>query len=59
MISVAVAIDLVTRLRRDSAEHFHFYTPNRAELSYAICHALEIRRGPRPRVVPGIAFRKS
>jgi methylenetetrahydrofolate reductase (NADPH) len=49
MISAAVAIDLVTRLRREGVEHFHFYTLNRAELSYAICHALGIRPAVAPR----------
>ena len=50
MISAAVAIDLVTRLRSEGVEHFHFYTLNRAELSYAICHALEIRPAASSRV---------
>jgi methylenetetrahydrofolate reductase (NADPH) len=28
---------------------FHFYTLNRAELTYAICHALGLRPPPRTR----------
>jgi len=48
MIAAAVAIELVTRLRREGVEHFHFYTLNRAELSYAICHALGRRPAPAP-----------
>jgi methylenetetrahydrofolate reductase (NADPH) len=47
MIAAHVAIDQVQRLRRHGVEEFHFYTLNRAELTYAICHAL----GLRPRVV--------
>jgi len=43
MISAAVAIELVERLRGEGVEHFHFYTLNRAELTFAICHALGIR----------------
>ncbi len=43
MISAAVAIDLVTALEREGVEQFHFYTLNRAELTYAICHALGLR----------------
>ncbi|HEX4151380.1 MAG TPA: methylenetetrahydrofolate reductase [NAD(P)H] [Steroidobacteraceae bacterium] len=43
MIAAHVAIDQVQRLRRHGVEEFHFYTLNRAELTYAICHALGIR----------------
>jgi methylenetetrahydrofolate reductase (NADPH) len=43
MIAANVAIDQVQRLRQHGVEEFHFYTLNRAELAYAICHALGIR----------------
>jgi methylenetetrahydrofolate reductase (NADPH) len=43
MIAAHVAIDQVQRLRAHGVEEFHFYTLNRAELAYAICHALGIR----------------
>ena len=43
MIAAHIAIDQVQRLRRHGVEEFHFYTLNRAELTYAICHALGIR----------------
>lgn len=43
LIAAAVAIEQVETLRRNGVEHFHFYTLNRAELTYAICHALGIR----------------
>jgi methylenetetrahydrofolate reductase (NADPH) len=46
MIAANVAIEQVQRLRQHGVEEFHFYTLNRAELAYAICHAL----GLRPRV---------
>jgi methylenetetrahydrofolate reductase (NADPH) len=46
MIAANVAIEQVQRLRQHGVEEFHFYTLNRAELTYAICHAL----GLRPRV---------
>jgi methylenetetrahydrofolate reductase (NADPH) len=46
MIAANVAIEQVQHLRRHGVEEFHFYTLNRAELTYAICHAL----GLRPRV---------
>jgi methylenetetrahydrofolate reductase (NADPH) len=43
MIAAHVAIDQVQRLRQQGVEEFHFYTLNRAELTYAICHAMGIR----------------
>jgi methylenetetrahydrofolate reductase (NADPH) len=43
MIAANVAIEQVQRLRRHGVDEFHFYTLNRAELAYAICHALGLR----------------
>jgi methylenetetrahydrofolate reductase (NADPH) len=43
MIAAHIAIDQVQRLRQHGVEEFHFYTLNRAELTYAICHALGLR----------------
>jgi methylenetetrahydrofolate reductase (NADPH) len=43
MIAAHVAIDQVQRLREHGVDEFHFYTLNRAELAYAICHALGLR----------------
>ena len=43
MIAANVAIEQVQRLRSHGVEEFHFYTLNRAELTYAICHALGLR----------------
>jgi methylenetetrahydrofolate reductase (NADPH) len=43
MIAANVAIEQVQRLRLHGVEEFHFYTLNRAELTYAICHALGLR----------------
>lgn len=43
MISAAVAIEQVHRLQREGIDEFHFYTLNRSELTYAICHALGVR----------------
>jgi methylenetetrahydrofolate reductase (NADPH) len=45
LISAAVAIEQVEELRRHGVREFHFYTLNRAELTYAICHALGVRAG--------------
>jgi methylenetetrahydrofolate reductase (NADPH) len=43
MIAAHVAIEQVQRLQRHGVEEFHFYTLNRAELTYAICHAMGLR----------------
>jgi methylenetetrahydrofolate reductase (NADPH) len=43
MIAANVAIEQVQRLRQHGVQEFHFYTLNRAELTYAICHALGLR----------------
>ena len=43
MISANIAIEQVERLQRHGVNEFHFYTLNRAELTFAICHALGIR----------------
>lgn len=43
LIAASVAIEQVRRLQEHGVEEFHFYTLNRAELTYAICHALGIR----------------
>lgn len=43
LIAASVAIEQVARLRREGVQEFHFYTLNRAELTYAICHALGLR----------------
>ena len=43
MIAASVAIEQVQELTRHGVREFHFYTLNRAELTYAICHALGVR----------------
>ncbi len=43
MIAAHVAIEQVQRLLEHGVDEFHFYTLNRAELTYAICHALGLR----------------
>jgi methylenetetrahydrofolate reductase (NADPH) len=48
LIAAAVAIEQVQALVRHGVHEFHFYTLNRAELSYAICHALGLRPRPPP-----------
>ena len=43
LIAANVAIEQVNKLRAEGVNEFHFYTLNRYELTYAICHALGIR----------------
>lgn len=43
LIAANVAIEQVQLLRRAGIDEFHFYTLNRSELTYAICHALGVR----------------
>jgi methylenetetrahydrofolate reductase (NADPH) len=43
LISASVAIDQVHTLQKHGVDQFHFYTLNRSELTYAICHALGVR----------------
>ncbi|MFO7306372.1 MAG: methylenetetrahydrofolate reductase [Gammaproteobacteria bacterium] len=43
MIAASVAIEQVQHLQKHGVEEFHFYTLNRAELTYAICHTLGVR----------------
>jgi methylenetetrahydrofolate reductase (NADPH) len=43
MVAAAVAIEQVQQLASEGIDEFHFYTLNRAELTYAICHALGVR----------------
>ena len=43
LIAAAVAAELCGQLYAGGVRHFHFYTLNRAELSYAICHLLGAR----------------
>jgi methylenetetrahydrofolate reductase (NADPH) len=50
MIAANVAIEQVQTLRRHGVNEFHFYTLNRAELTYAICHALGLRPQSEARV---------
>jgi methylenetetrahydrofolate reductase (NADPH) len=44
LIAASTAIEQVEGLQREGVGAFHFYTLNRAELTYAICHALGRRQ---------------
>jgi methylenetetrahydrofolate reductase (NADPH) len=43
LIAASVAIEQVRLLEKQGIEEFHFYTLNRSELTFAICHALGVR----------------
>ena len=43
LIAATLAAELAGQLYAGGVRHFHFYTLNRAELSYAICHLLGVR----------------
>ena len=46
LIAATVAAELCGQLYAGGVRHFHFYTLNRAELAYAICHLLGLRPQP-------------
>jgi methylenetetrahydrofolate reductase (NADPH) len=43
MIAATVAGDLCRRLHAEGVDQFHFYTLNRADLTFAICHLMGVR----------------
>ncbi|MEO7504034.1 MAG: methylenetetrahydrofolate reductase [NAD(P)H] [Sphingomicrobium sp.] len=43
LVAATVAGELCGQLYAGGVRHFHFYTLNRAELTYAICHLLGVR----------------
>ena len=43
LIAASVAIEQVALMKREGVTEFHFYTLNRSELAYAICHAIGVR----------------
>jgi methylenetetrahydrofolate reductase (NADPH) len=49
LVAATVSAEMCRRLYAGGVREFHFYTLNRAELSYAICHLLGLRP---PSVIP-------
>ena len=43
LVAATAVAELVHTLEREGVKDFHFYTLNRADLTYAICHILGIR----------------
>jgi methylenetetrahydrofolate reductase (NADPH) len=48
LVAATIAAELCRRLYAGGVRHLHFYTLNRAELSYAICHLLGLRPSAQP-----------
>lgn len=46
LVAATVAAEMCRRLYAGGVKNFHFYTLNRAELAYAICHMLGVRAKP-------------
>ncbi|MEM7276886.1 MAG: methylenetetrahydrofolate reductase [Pseudomonadota bacterium] len=55
LMAASTAIDQVRKLRRHGISEFHFYTLNRSELTYAICHSLGLRPAEDGRSAQGVA----
>lgn len=43
LVAATITAELCRRLYAEGVRHFHFYTLNRAELAFAICHLLGVR----------------
>ena len=50
LIAANIAIELCRILKAEDVTHFHFYTLNRADLTYAICHVLGNASNTQPNV---------
>ncbi|WP_265564270.1 methylenetetrahydrofolate reductase [NAD(P)H] [Sphingomicrobium arenosum] len=48
LVAATIAAELCGQLYAGGVRHFHFYTLNRANLSYAICRLLGVQPGPIP-----------
>ena len=48
LVAATLAAEQCTKLADEGVEDFHFYTLNRADLAYAICHILGLRASPEP-----------
>jgi methylenetetrahydrofolate reductase (NADPH) len=46
LVAISTAADLCQKLEANGVNEFHFYTLNRAEMTYALCHLLGVRPQP-------------
>lgn len=49
LVAATVAAEQCRQLLANGVRHFHFYTLNRADLAYAICHILGVRPQANPK----------
>ena len=52
LVAATLAAEQCTKLADEGVADFHFYTLNRADLAYAICHILGLRASREPAQVP-------
>jgi methylenetetrahydrofolate reductase (NADPH) len=57
LIAASVAIEQCRALHAGGVKQFHFYTLNRADLAFAICHVLGVRPKAEAQALPAIAAR--
>ncbi|MBP6818892.1 methylenetetrahydrofolate reductase [NAD(P)H] [Ferrovibrio sp. MS7] len=55
MVAAHIAAEQCRRLQAAGIDEFHFYTLNRADLTYAICHILGVRPNQQAAAVAGSA----
>lgn len=48
LVGASIAAEQCRRLQSSGIDEFHFYTLNRADMTYAICHILGLRGDPPP-----------
>ncbi len=48
LVGASIAAEQCRRLQAEGIDEFHFYTLNRADMTYAICHILGLRGDPPP-----------
>ncbi|MBX3174455.1 MAG: methylenetetrahydrofolate reductase [NAD(P)H] [Gemmatimonadaceae bacterium] len=53
LVAASLVAEQVTQLSQAGVTEFHFYTLNRADLAYAICHLLGLRAQPGPQANEG------
>ena len=46
LVAITTAAELCQKLKTNGVNEFHFYTLNRAEMTYALCHLLGVRPQP-------------
>jgi methylenetetrahydrofolate reductase (NADPH) len=48
LVAISVAAEQCRQLADAGVNEFHFYTLNRADMTYALCHILGLRPTPTP-----------